>query len=280
MENHINAFIYFLANFFNSLSVLLALLIQESQKNKKEKNIPVILDKNSMLQYVQMVKCLSCAKKYSFCRCFECQKLIFSEENKYILGISVVCQNCSKYSVNIVCTECKTKISFLDKIDDTTNREKIKCSKCLKEFQYFAKDSEMLDENEIYSKKLSAFSEIFQGEPIQFGESTIDENYQSIEKSLIGKELYEVFDDENKSKETAIKKLNNLCLICHWNKKESVFYPCGHRCTCYKCAVYYFYLNKKCPKCFKKIEAIVPKIYEQFNDSDIGDIGLEKECKL
>ena len=51
-------------------------------------------------------------------------------------------------------------------------------------------------------------------------------------------------------------------MICHCDEKESVFYPCGHRCTCYKCAVYYFEVFKKCPKCDKDAEAIIPKIYE------------------
>ena len=127
-----------------------------------------ILDKNSTLQYGQMVKCPSCTKKYSFCRCFECQKLIFSEENQYILGTSVICQECSKYSVNTVCPGCGTKISFLDRIDDMINGEKIHCSKCEKEFQYFTKGIEMTDEKEIYSQNLIALSEVIKGERVQF----------------------------------------------------------------------------------------------------------------
>ena len=144
-----------------------------------------ILDKNSTLQYGQMVKCPSCTKKSSFFRCFECQQLIFSEENKYILGSFIVCQECSNYSVNIVCPECNSKITFLNRKDCMANGELIHCSKCEKEFRYYTKDNLNFHENDIYSKNLSVFSEIAQGESINFGENTIDENYKSIESSII-----------------------------------------------------------------------------------------------
>ena len=166
-----------------------------------------ILDKNSTLQYGQMVKCPSCTKKYSFCRCFECQKLIFSEENQYILGTSVICQECSKYSVNTVCPGCGTKISFLDRIDDMINGEKIHCSKCEKEFQYFTKGIEMTDEKEIYSQNLIALSEIIKGERVQFGKNTVDENYKYFENSLING-LYDEDSRDNKSQLTLNKKSN------------------------------------------------------------------------
>ena len=52
-----------------------------------------------------------------------------------------------------------------------------------------------------------------------------------------------------------------LCILCQCNEKESIFYPCGHRHTCYKCSVYYFEVFKKCPRCDKPAEAIIKKIY-------------------
>ena len=62
--------------------------------------------------------------------------------------------------------------------------------------------------------------------------------------------------------------------------KESVFYPCGHRCTCYKCALYLFKLYEKCPKqnC-KQIEAIVPKIYEIFNENNDNNVENGEKIK-
>ena len=76
--------------------------------------------------------------------------------------------------------------------------------------------------------------------------------------------------DDKKNNHNEIKKCkkSNLCIFCHCNNKESVFYPCGHRCACYKCAALFFKINKKCPKCDIIPEAIVPKIYEQFNDCE------------
>ena len=224
----------------------------------------IIMDQNSSLKYGQQVRCPNeqCKKKYSFCRCFECKKLIFSKENQNILGLSVICNSCEKISVNIVCpnSKCKTKISILDRINDMDEGEKVKCENCNIEFEYSHNK-----ENEIYENNLSIL-ENMQGETIHFGESTIDDSYISIENLFIKScNLYDNNKNKDNNNNTEIKKKSKLCILCHCNNKESVFYPCGHRCTCYKCAVYYFNIEKKCPKCQKDSEAIVPKIYEQFN---------------
>ena len=54
----------------------------------------------------------------------------------------------------------------------------------------------------------------------------------------------------------------DVCIVCHNNLKESIFYPCGHRCVCYNCEVLLFEVNKKCPKCNCDVECIIKKIYE------------------
>ena len=221
-----------------------------------------ILDKDSKLTHGQMIRCPNCRKEYSMCRCYECQKLIFSEEGKYILGSSIKCISCNKTSVNIICPnpECNTKITFLDRLNDMEKGEKVKCEKCQREFEYEPKSSDMITENEIYYENLSILENI-QGEAINFGESTVDENYLSIENIFIESDIYK----NDKNKENIIckeKKKNSLCILCHCDTKESIFYPCGHRCACYRCALIYFEVNKKCPKCLKDSEAIVPKIYE------------------
>ena len=221
------------------------------------------MDKNSSLEYGQIVRCPGCKNEYSFCRCFDCQKLIFTEESKSILGLSVICKNCHRFSVNVVCNNCKTKISILDRMNDMIIGEKIKCSKCEKDFEYKA-NNDMIDENNIYFENLSILENI-QGEIINFGESGVDDNYLSIEKLFIDSDLYKKENKNNnnnniKDLKTIIK--NDLCILCHCNFKESIFYDCGHKCTCYKCAVYYFHLYKKCPRCDKEAKAIIPKIYE------------------
>ena len=50
---------------------------------------------NCNLKYGEIVKCPSCQEKYSFCRCYECQNLIY-EKNRSILGLSVSCVSCKK----------------------------------------------------------------------------------------------------------------------------------------------------------------------------------------
>ena len=239
----------------------------------------IIMDKNSSLEYGQMVRCPNseCQKIYSFCRCFECQKLIFSE-HQYILGTLITCPNkkfdkfrknqidtCEKSQVNVVCPNCNTKIYFIDKLEDIENGEKIVCSKCEKLFEFIKKDGNKIDENDIYSKNLSVLESI-QGEPINFGNSCVDENYLSIENLYIQNKSDSEDKKENNSQENQIKKKDKLCIICHCNLKESVFYPCGHKSTCYECAVYYFEIFKKCPKCKKDAEAYIPKVYEQFSE--------------
>ncbi len=221
-----------------------------------------ILDKGSNLKYGQMVRCPNkfCGKQYSFCRCYECQKLIFSEENKFILGFSVICNSCNKISVNVNCPKCETKICFLERTNDIEKDEIIKCQNCQNEFKYEKKSSDGIEESEIYSKNLSIL-ETIKGEPINFGESSVDENYLSITNLFIKSDLYNNgIKPENKNEKKY--KNNNLCILCHYEKKESVFYDCGHRCACYKCALVYFEVNKKCPRCQKDAEAIIPKVYE------------------
>ena len=149
--------------------------------------------------------------------------------------------------------------------------EKIKCPDCETEFKY--KDDE---NNEIYSENLSIFGDI-KGETMTFGESEIDYNYLEIENNIIESDLYK--DDFNKNDENNdIEIINNsqennknkVCILCHNHTKKSVFYPCGHRCVCYKCGLYYLNMFHKCPKCLADAEAIIPKIYETFNDSIKG----------
>ena len=170
----------------------------------------------------------------------------------------------------------------MNKIKDKAEKEKIQNSKKKKEFKYFTKGKKKKKKKKIYSQNLIALSEIIKGERVQFGKNTVDENYKYFENSLING-LYDEDSRDNKS-QLILNKKSNLCSICHCNKKESVFYPCGHRCTCYKCAEYYFnrYLDpieniSKCPRCNEKAFAIVPKIYEQFNDIDAKELMIENK---
>lgn len=227
-----------------------------------------ILDKNSTLKLGQMVTCPSkkCRKNYSFIQCSKCEKLIFSKENESILGVSVKCpyQGCGVNTLVIKCPICETKIIYKGECNNYKEGDNIVCQNCKNNFQ-FKKNKE------IYNNKLTILEEI-EGETIDFGVEEIDENYLMKEDLFFDKGLKKRtglypshFIIENSTKEL-IKHSNNQileeCMVCHENLKESIFYPCGHRCVCYNCAVIIFTVYKKCPKCNTKAKCIIKKIYE------------------
>ena len=229
-----------------------------------------ILDKNTFLHQGQMVKCPSrkCGKIYSFIRCSKCQKLIFSKENENIMGISIKCpyQGCGEYTLITQCPLCKIKTVFSGESKNLKKGEIIICPSCKGEYK-FSKD------NKIYKNQLTILKEI-EGETIDFGIAEMDENF------LMKQDLFYFKNKNNFSRlnstliNSGISEENSffiitqnskpldVCIVCHNNLKESIFYPCGHRCVCYNCAVLLFEVNKKCPKCNCDVECIIKKIYE------------------
>ena len=229
-----------------------------------------IMDKNPTLKMGQLIKCPSkkCGKIYSFIRCSKCQKLIFSNENESLLGTAVECpyQNCGAFTLTSQCPLCNTKATYSGSRRSYHEGEKITCPSC-KGIYKFEKNKE------IYGSGLT-YLEQFQGDTIDFGIGEVDENY------LVKQNLF--FDKGNKkrsrlypsqftndhvslsSSSCAISNITPLeeCIVCHNNKRESVFYPCGHRCVCYNCAVMLFVVAKKCPKCNEEAKCIIRKVYE------------------
>ena len=251
-----------------------------------------ILDKDSFFIFGQMVECPCCKKKFSFFRCWDCRKLIYSKENECILGKSVVCKFCNKYSANVICPKCFSKITFSKRIDDVPNGERISCPNCQGPFEFSDKLEKGMEK--LYNKNLS-YLETIEGLTINFGNSTVDENFLERKKIILGqkafceeendflinnrggntelgdKKISEIStgisivekDDFKDEKIKIYEKMNkDYCIICQSNNKESIFFPCGHRCSCYKCAVYYFEVYKNCPRCKQKATGIIPKIYD------------------
>ena len=233
-----------------------------------------ILDKNSCLKLGQLVKCplKKCEKVYSFVQCSICDKLIFSRENESILGTSIKCNHpgCGAYTLAINCPKCHAKIMYKGERNNLIEGEQISCSNCGEKFR-FKKN------NEIYNNELIILEEIVGG-TINFGIEDVDENFLMKEDLFLDKgckksTLYPTqFTSSNYSINSSIdiaidgeneQKINlGECIVCHNHLKESIFYPCGHRCTCYNCAVIVFTVNKKCPKCNKEAKCIIRKIYE------------------
>ena len=237
-----------------------------------------ILDKDSFFNFGQMIECPSCKKRFSFFRCWNCKRLINSKENECILGKAVNCNYCKKCSVNVICPKCLSKITFSKRTEKVSIGEKISCPNCQKVFEFSDKLENGMEK--LYNKNLFFIKEL-EGMTISFGNSLPDENYlerknvflcdkkendffiedinmnevSNISTNISTTNITKIYDDIGK------KINNNLCIICQSNDKESVFFPCGHRCTCYKCAVYYFEVYKKCPKCEQNSTGIIPKIF-------------------
>ena len=222
-----------------------------------------IMCKNTSLKIGQMVKCPSknCGKIYSFIRCSKCERLIFSKENENIFGNSKKCPyiGCESYTMISECTLCNTKSIYSGLTSNYVEKEKISCPSC-KGIYKFKKN------NEICTNGLDILNQI-EGNTLNFGEGEIDENYL-LKKDLFfnnnqysSQSIYDSLNDKTSKTKIENKGLDG-CIVCHNNLKESIFYPCGHRCVCYNCAVIIFAVNKKCPKCNQKAECIIRKIYE------------------
>ena len=223
-----------------------------------------IFDINSYLVFGQLIKCPKCNKEFSFFRCYDCRRLIYLK-NESLIGKSITCDNCGKKSVNVLCVKCKSKISFSSRESDLDVDEKINCPNCQKNFLFGEKfENEAL--NKTYSKNLCYIKEI---EGIcKLGNSSVDENYlkrseyieyNNKEEKDINNNNISIFTFKKNMKR---KKKNDLCIICNSENKCSIFFPCGHRCCCYKCAMYYFEIYKKCAKCSKECICVIPKIYD------------------
>ena len=232
----------------------------------------ITMDKNTSLKLGKLVKCpnISCQKIYSFIRCSKCQKLIFSKENEKILGLSVKCphKGCGAYTLVSFCPFCETKALYSDSRINYKVGDTVKCPNpsCKKEY-IFKNDSE------IYCNNLNVLYKI-DGNTIKFGIAEVDENYLFKQDLFVDKRCIRISrlfptqyssDMEyalNINREKIENKSFEECMICHNNRKESIFFPCGHRCVCYNCAILYFSVYHKCPKCQKDAKCIIKKVYD------------------
>ena len=229
----------------------------------------ITLDNNTKFKLGKLIKCpnKNCQKIYSFIRCSKCEKLIFSKENENILGLAVKCpyKGCGVYTLVTLCPICDTKAIYSDQRKNYKEGDTIKCPNpsCKKEYK-FNKDKEIYDNN-------LSFLDTIEGNIIQFGIAQVDENYLYKQSLFIDKQFIKssrLFPSQFKSEQTEFEqkvmenKYIQECMICHNNRKESIFFPCGHRCVCYNCAVLYFSVYHKCPKCNMDSKCIIKKVYD------------------
>lgn len=121
-----------------------------------------------------MIECPNCKKHFSFFRCWNCKRLINSKENECILGKAVNCNHCKKYSVNVICPKCLSKITFSKRTENVPLGEKISCPNCQSVFEFSDKLRNGMEK--LYNKNLSFIKEL-EGMTINFGNSLKDESY-------------------------------------------------------------------------------------------------------
>ena len=227
-----------------------------------------IMDKNTTLKLGQLVKCplKSCGIIYSFIRCSKCEKLIFSKANENILGISYKCpyQECGATTMVSHCPFCDTKAIYSDRRKNYKEGDLILCPNpsCNKNYRF-------CPNKDIYKDNLQILEQI-EGNVINFGIAQVDENYIYKDSLFIDKRTLKnsrlfptQYSSENEiEQKSCLNKYFEECMICHNNRKESIFYPCGHRCTCYICAVIFFSVFRKCPKCQRGAKCIIKKVYD------------------
>ena len=217
-----------------------------------------ILAQDSTLKIGQLIKCPSpkCGKVFSFMQCHKCEKLIYSEENESIYGKSKRClnPNCRDYTIMLSCPICKKRVLYHSRHDIEEN-QLVKCENCKKNYTFHRNNNE-------YKGILKIYEEI-EGKAFNFGKGEVDENYLAKEELFFTKN----FLGEKEGNLILNNGINNnkffgVCILCNKHKKESVFFPCGHRCACYRCANLYYAAYNKCPRCNLEAKCVIGKIYE------------------
>ena len=228
---------------------------------------------NTSFKIGKMITCRNenCSKTFSFITCSKCQKLIFSRENESLCGKAVKCpyKNCKTYTISIICPICKVNIVHSKSSQGFNEGDDITCLNCKNSYK-FQNDTKVMFGDITYLKEIV-------GKKIEYGVGEVDQNFLAVQQLFCffnnnskdsngSSSIVSSYNSFNKSFNTNFyigpNKPYKDCMICHNNIKESVFYPCGHRCTCYNCAVIAFSVTKKCPKCKQEAICIIKKVYE------------------
>lgn len=196
----------------------------------------------------------SCRKVFSFMQCYKCEKLIYSDENECIYGTSKQCLSCQEHTAMILCPICNKRVVYNSR-NSLEENEITKCKNCKKNYPFHRSDKKS-------QEKLQILEEL-EGKAFNFGKAEIDENFLMKEKLFFTKNNIGETNEEELMYNNGQKTMNfGACIICHNKKRESVFFPCGHRCTCYEHAIIIFNSEKKCPKCKTEIICVIRKVHE------------------
>ena len=249
-----------------------------------------------------MISCPKCSKlNYSKENQAIFGKVIHCKENNCnCFFTSIPCSNCSTFNFsmkndgsennneNFECGKCKTNFKF--------NNEEYKNNALLYKGNFtiikdiegdiFAHGIEHMDDNYYDKEKTFKYiNEIYNNNNHDNYNNRINNNIDSNPENSISVKKNETFNlhlsqistisniiesfNNSNSLNSYIKYMqdkqykNNTgeCILCQ-GTSESVFVPCGHRCTCYSCAILYFQIYNKCPYCKKEARTIIKKVFD------------------
>lgn len=203
--------------------------------------------------------CSFCNKMFYFMTCPFCN---CDMNLKKYSNLNIKCHNyyCNKIFSVCKCSRCKND-NYIESssINNAMEIDEIYCQNCHFSYEITEeKDTEnIMKVQRIDYKGKKKIISIKNGEVDEFDDEIINEiidvneyndnyYYEEIKNSVIKNE----FDMKN-------KEITEECVICKERPRESVFYPCGHRCTCYQCGKTIYKRSGICPMCKTKIEYLL-----------------------
>lgn len=251
-----------------------------------------ILEDRSTLREMQMIQCPNqkCKRLFSMTLCSNCKNTIYSQENTYIENTPLKCNDpeCKALFVNLNCPNCNCLIHNIRKTESFHPHEVTKCTLCNTQFIPYDSASENRQLG-LYNGNLRILEPI-KGFPLPCGEGIKSYNTDELFNHLLDLQIYnksmfiEPSIEERKlkfssnlyssikisscitsfsfNKLSSYNEIGELCPICNNGTKESVFIPCGHRCTCYYCAEKILKTTKKCYKCQEPVSKVIKKVYD------------------
>lgn len=206
------------------------------------------------------IKCPTCTKIFYYHVCPFCNGDFI---DKIYLNVSLRCPNfsCKKLYSYTRCTKCNKTLSQPYNGMDL-EEVSVKCTSCNLVYQ-------IKKENESYEPFMNCQKikfdngkviKFFKGEEEPYSKAITDELLKVKEYKDFS--YYESLKDSLKLEDNSTKNNPEVCIICTIEKKEAVFYPCGHCCTCKECGDKIKDSQKGCPICKVPIEYVLAKVID------------------
>lgn len=209
---------------------------------------------------------LDCQKTYYYNKCPFCNRDYTNTLESGLKEHNVKCPYCDQKYMKIQCDNCKA-FSYLK--EDQMMIDELNCYNCNCSISLSTNISFEVPTISIKSIKIT------QGITVSYDQPEPDEIELSIMKNFVQSNVYHIdpqqimknYDrrkqNQSNSSSAQPKNVDNTkCIVCLMKDKESVFVPCGHRCTCYTCGKLIVAQFKKCPICKREIKDFIPKVID------------------